>query len=99
MLASLLSKSEALRNSEKTSEVTTTHTYMLEMTILQITEYPRLNHPSAAASAALVELTTRLDFFKERRSQLMEQLQNLDLNYGGSSSQDFIHRPSSPPWN
>ncbi|XP_010420741.2 PREDICTED: rho GTPase-activating protein 7 [Camelina sativa] len=66
---------------------------------LDITEYPRLNHPSAAASAALVELTTRLDFFKERRSQLMEQLQNLDLNYGGSSSQDFIHRPSSPPWN
>ncbi|KAL1189232.1 Rho GTPase-activating protein 7 [Cardamine amara subsp. amara] len=66
---------------------------------LDIAEYPRLNHPSAAASAALVELTTRLDFFKERRSQLMEQLQNLDLNYGGSSSQDFIHRPSSPPWN
>ncbi|KFK26204.1 hypothetical protein AALP_AA8G216000 [Arabis alpina] len=66
---------------------------------LDITEYPRLNHPSAAASAALVELTTRLDFFKERRSQLMEQLQNLDLNYGSSSSQDFIHRPSSPPWN
>ncbi|KAG2279922.1 hypothetical protein Bca52824_051142 [Brassica carinata] len=63
---------------------------------LDITEYPRVNHPSAAASAALVELTTRLDFFKERRSQLMEQLQNLDLNYGtSSSSQDFIHRPSS----
>ncbi|KAJ0230257.1 Rho GTPase-activating protein 7 [Hirschfeldia incana] len=67
---------------------------------LDITEYPRVNHPSAAASAALVELTTRLDFFKERRSQLMEQLQNLDINYGtSSSSQDFIHRPSSPPWN
>ncbi|XP_010519804.1 PREDICTED: rho GTPase-activating protein 7 isoform X2 [Tarenaya hassleriana] len=60
---------------------------------VDMTEYPRL------PSAALVELTTRLDFFKERRSQLMEQLQNLDLNYG-SSSQDFIHRPSSsPPWN
>ncbi|KAF8096533.1 hypothetical protein N665_0307s0059 [Sinapis alba] len=67
---------------------------------LDITEYARLNHPSAAASAALVELTTRLDFFKERRSQLMEQLHSLDLNYGSSSStQDFIHRPSSPPWN
>ncbi|XP_010519801.1 PREDICTED: rho GTPase-activating protein 6 isoform X2 [Tarenaya hassleriana] len=67
-----------------------------------ITEYPRLHHhhPSAAASAALVELTTRLDFFKERRSQLMRQLQNLDLNYGSSSSQPFMHRPSSsPPWN
>ncbi|KAI9194096.1 hypothetical protein LWI28_003073 [Acer negundo] len=37
-------------------------------------------HPSAASSA-LVELTSRLDFFKERRSQLMEQLHNLDLNY------------------
>ncbi|CAN6863848.1 unnamed protein product [Brassica oleracea] len=68
---------------------------------LDITEYPRPNHPSAAASAALVELTTRLDFFKERRSQLMEQLHSLDLNYGGSSSssRDFIQRPSSPPWN
>ncbi|XP_031284096.1 rho GTPase-activating protein 7 isoform X1 [Pistacia vera] len=55
-------------------------------------------HPSAASSA-LVELTTRLDFFKERRSQLMEQLHNLDLNYGTTSSQDFIYRPSSPPWN
>lgn len=55
-------------------------------------------HPSAASSA-LVELTSRLDFFKERRSQLMEQLHNLDLNYGTTSSQDFIYRPSSPPWN
>ncbi|XP_044478879.1 rho GTPase-activating protein 7-like [Mangifera indica] len=55
-------------------------------------------HPSTASST-LVELTTRLDFFKERRSQLMEQLHNLDLNYGTTSSQDFIYRPSSPPWN
>ncbi|OMO63032.1 hypothetical protein COLO4_32772 [Corchorus olitorius] len=61
----------------------------------EVVEYPR--HPSAASSA-LVELTTRLDFFKERRSQLMEQLHNLDLNYG-TSSQDFVYRPSSPPWN
>ncbi|KAJ4837777.1 Rho GTPase-activating protein 7 [Turnera subulata] len=59
-------------------------------------DYPR--HPTAASSA-LVELTTRLDFFKERRSQLMEQLHNLDLNYGTTSTQDFIYRPSSPPWN
>ncbi|GAV62123.1 PH domain-containing protein/RhoGAP domain-containing protein/Lzipper-MIP1 domain-containing protein [Cephalotus follicularis] len=59
-------------------------------------EYSR--HPSAASSA-LVELTTRLDFFKERRSQLMEQLHTLDLNYGTTSSQDFIYRPSSPQWN
>lgn len=59
-------------------------------------EYPR--HPSAASST-LVELTTRLDFFKERRSQLMEQLHNLDLNYGTTSTQDLIYRPTSPPWN
>ncbi|TQE06238.1 hypothetical protein C1H46_008178 [Malus baccata] len=59
-------------------------------------DYPR--HPSTASSA-LVELTTRLDFFKERRSQLMEQLHNLDLNYGTASLQDSVYRPSSPPWN
>ncbi|KDP43224.1 hypothetical protein JCGZ_22776 [Jatropha curcas] len=63
---------------------------------VEMMDYPR--HPSAASSA-LVELTTRLDFFKERRSQLMEQLHNLDLNYGTASSQDFVYRPSSPPWN
>ncbi|KAK6925493.1 Ternary complex factor MIP1, leucine-zipper [Dillenia turbinata] len=53
-------------------------------------------YPSAASST-LVELTTRLDFFKERRSQLMEQLHNLDLNYG-TPSQEFIYKPSSPQW-
>ncbi|KAF8398243.1 hypothetical protein HHK36_017170 [Tetracentron sinense] len=58
-------------------------------------EYQR--HPSTASSSSLVELTTRLDFFKERRSQLMEQLHNLDLNYGTSSSQGFMYKPSSPP--
>ncbi|PHT34419.1 hypothetical protein CQW23_26219 [Capsicum baccatum] len=62
---------------------------------IEVMDYDR--HPSAASST-LVELTTRLDFFKERRSQLMEQLRNLDLNYG-STSQDFMYRPSSPPWN
>ncbi|KAI3461160.1 hypothetical protein Pfo_017823 [Paulownia fortunei] len=60
----------------------------------EVMDYPR--HPSAASST-LVELTTRLDFFKERRSQLMEQLHNLDLNYG-STPQDFVYKPSSPPW-
>lgn len=62
----------------------------------EVVDYPR--HPSVASSA-LVELTSRLDFFKERRSQLMEQLHNLDLNYGTTSAQDFVYRPSSPPWN
>ncbi|KAI3814254.1 hypothetical protein L1987_19004 [Smallanthus sonchifolius] len=56
----------------------------------EVAEYPRYQ---SAASSTLVELTTRLDFFKERRSQLMEQLHNLDLNYG---SQDFMYRQSSP---
>ncbi|KAJ7960548.1 Rho GTPase-activating protein 7 [Quillaja saponaria] len=63
--------------------------------IAEVMEYPR--HPSVASST-LVELTTRLDFFKERRSQLMEQLHNLDLNYGSTTSQEFLYRPSSPSW-
>jgi hypothetical protein len=48
-------------------------------------------------SSTLVELTTRLDFFKERRSQLMEQLHSLDLGHG-STSHGFPYKPSSP-WN
>ncbi|XP_077250883.1 rho GTPase-activating protein 7-like [Tasmannia lanceolata] len=52
-------------------------------------------HPFATSSA-LVELTTRLDFFKERRSQLMEQLHNLDASYG-TSSQGLLFK-NSPPW-
>ncbi|KAI4368646.1 hypothetical protein MLD38_017182 [Melastoma candidum] len=64
--------------------------------LTEVMEYhPR--HPSVASST-LVELTTRLDFFKERRSQLMEQLHNLDLNYGNGPPQDFLYRSSSPPW-
>ncbi|CAN4123192.1 unnamed protein product [Withania somnifera] len=61
----------------------------------EVMDYTR--HPSAASST-LVELTTRLDFFKERRSQLMEQLHNLDLNYGSTSHQP-MYKHSSPPWN
>ncbi|XP_064954723.1 rho GTPase-activating protein 7-like isoform X4 [Musa acuminata AAA Group] len=57
-------------------------------------EHPR--QPSVASST-LVELTTRLDFFKERRSQLMEQLHSLDLSHG-ASSQSLAYKPS-PPWN
>ncbi|GFZ20625.1 Rho GTPase activation protein (RhoGAP) with PH domain-containing protein [Actinidia rufa] len=64
--------------------------------VAEALDYAR--HPSTASST-LVELTTRLDFFKERRSQLMEQLHNLDLNYGTTSSQDFAYKPSSPSWN
>ncbi|PIA60161.1 hypothetical protein AQUCO_00400805v1 [Aquilegia coerulea] len=50
---------------------------------------------TAPSSSTLVELTTRLDFFKERRSQLMEQLHNLDL---ASSPQGMVHSPPSPSW-
>ncbi|CAL5085208.1 unnamed protein product [Urochloa decumbens] len=57
-------------------------------------EYGR---PLAVPSSTLVELTTRLDFFKERRSQLMEQLHSLDLGHG-SGSHTFPYKPSSP-WN
>ncbi|KAF8670413.1 hypothetical protein HU200_050719 [Digitaria exilis] len=56
-----------------------------------------LGRPSAVPSSTLVELTTRLDFFKERRSQLMEQLHSLDLGHG-SASHGFPYKPSSP-WN
>ncbi|CAO2837387.1 unnamed protein product [Amaranthus hypochondriacus] len=63
--------------------------------VAEALDFPR--HPSAASST-LVELTTRLDFFKERRSQLMEQLHHLDLNYGVPTSQDYLYRPSSPSW-
>eukprot|EP00252_Welwitschia_mirabilis_P015261 TRINITY_DN3353_c0_g2_i2.p1 TRINITY_DN3353_c0_g2~~TRINITY_DN3353_c0_g2_i2.p1 ORF type:complete len:893 (+),score=225.98 TRINITY_DN3353_c0_g2_i2:168-2846(+) len=48
------------------------------------------------ASSALVELTTRLDFFKERRSQLVEQLQNLDLSCSPGSHGYMCS--ASPPW-
>ncbi|XP_042003353.1 rho GTPase-activating protein 7-like isoform X1 [Salvia splendens] len=63
--------------------------------VAEVVENPR---NLAAASSTLMELTTRLDFFKERRSQLMEQLHKLDLNYG-SMPHDFVHKLSSPPWN
>ncbi|WOK96040.1 rho GTPase-activating protein 7 isoform X3 [Canna indica] len=60
----------------------------------EVAEYPR---QPPVASSTLVELTTRLDFFKERRSQLMEQLHSLDLSHG-ASSQGLAYK-SSPPWN
>lgn len=50
-------------------------------------------------SYALVELSSRLDFFKERRSQLMEQLHNLDLKFtppSSANSQEGTY--SSPQW-
>ncbi|KAF5767859.1 putative Rho GTPase activation protein [Helianthus annuus] len=61
----------------------------------EVIDYSR--NPLATSSSTLVELTTRLDFFKERRSQLMEQLHNLDLSYT-TSSQDFTYK-QPPGWN
>lgn len=54
----------------------------------------------SVASSALVELTTRLDFFKERRSQLVEQLHNLDSSFTPNpmNTHDLVYS-SSPPWN
>ncbi|XP_076922727.1 rho GTPase-activating protein 7-like [Bidens hawaiensis] len=51
------------------------------------------NPLAASSSSTLVELTTRLDFFKERRSQLMEQLHNLDLSYATSSQNVAYKQP------
>ncbi|XP_026413271.1 rho GTPase-activating protein 7-like isoform X1 [Papaver somniferum] len=63
---------------------------------MEAMEYTR--NPSVASST-LVELTSRLDFFKERRNQLMEQLHNLDASYATATSQGLVYKqPSSPPW-
>jgi hypothetical protein len=50
---------------------------------------------SPTASAALLQLATRLNFFKERRSQLMDQLNSLDpsLVPSSPSSHDLIPTP------
>ncbi|KAL6516357.1 Rho GTPase-activating protein 7 [Orobanche gracilis] len=84
------SKSVAINNLGALDSASVTSTSR----VAEVMEYPR--HPSAGSST-LVELTTRLDFFKERRSQLMEQLHNLDLNYG-PTPEDFVYKLFSPPW-
>lgn len=61
--------------------------------VLQGLDFDR--QPSVASST-LVELTARLDFFKERRSQLMKQLHSLDLSHGASSQ--GLRFKASPPW-
>ncbi|XP_073104976.1 rho GTPase-activating protein 7 isoform X3 [Elaeis guineensis] len=63
----------------------------------RITEGMEYQWQPSVASSTLVELTTRLDFFKERRSQLMEQLHSLDLSHGAPSH--GLAYKSSPPWN
>ncbi|KAJ3683751.1 hypothetical protein LUZ60_013978 [Juncus effusus] len=60
---------------------------------------PKFIEQPSVASSTLVELTTRLDFFKERRSQLMEQLHSLDLNHAGASQPFQFNNKPSPSWN
>ncbi|ONM25824.1 Rho GTPase-activating protein 7 [Zea mays] len=69
----------------------------LLVNIARTTEGVEYGRPPTVPSSTLVELTTRLDFFKERRSQLMEQLHSLDLGHG-SASHGFPYKSSSP-WN
>lgn len=64
------------------------------LVVMQAVEYGR---QPPVPSSTLVELTTRLDFFKERRSQLMEQLHSLDLGHG-PAPHGFQYKSSSP-WN
>ncbi|KAL5210233.1 hypothetical protein ABZP36_005856 [Zizania latifolia] len=64
----------------------------------KFTEGVEYGRQTMVASSTLVELTTRLDFFKERRSQLMEQLHSLDLGHGSAAAQGFPYKPPSP-WN
>ena len=61
----------------------------------QVLDFPR---QTSVAASTLPELTTRLDFFKKWRPQLMEQLHDLDVNYGLGISHDDFHRPSQPSW-
>ncbi|KAG0559455.1 hypothetical protein KC19_10G106200 [Ceratodon purpureus] len=59
---------------------------------------PASHRQAPTASAALVELTTRLDFFKERRSQLMDQLNSLDPSLVPASVSGHDHMiPSHSP--
>ncbi|CAK9857091.1 unnamed protein product [Sphagnum jensenii] len=57
---------------------------------------PSQQQSTPTPSSALVELTTRLDFFKERRSQLMNQLNSLDPSLVPSSLSGHDLIPASP---
>ncbi|KQK14864.1 rho GTPase-activating protein 7 [Brachypodium distachyon] len=70
---------------------------LMSSNIPRATEAVEYGRQLPVPSSTLVELTTRLDFFKERRSQLMEQLHSLDLGHG-SAPHGFPYKPS-PPWN
>ncbi|KAL6593815.1 hypothetical protein ACP70R_048716 [Stipagrostis hirtigluma subsp. patula] len=84
------------RGTEPSTSMSTENT-SIAINVPKLPEGVEYGRPPMVASSTLVELTTRLDFFKERRSQLMEQLHSLDLGHG-SASQSFPYKPPSP-WN
>jgi hypothetical protein len=87
----------SLSDSKEASTSVPAESGSMLVNIPRTTEGVGYGRPTAVPSSTLVELTTRLDFFKERRSQLMEQLHSLDLGHG-SASHGFPYKPSSP-WN
>jgi hypothetical protein len=90
-----ISSSES-RSTEASTSMATENT-SVTINVAKLAEGMEYGRQPMVASSTLVELTTRLDFFKERRSQLMEQLHSLDLGHG-SAPQGFPYKPPSP-WN
>jgi len=84
------------RGTEASTSMSTENT-SVSINVPKLAEGIEFGRQPMVTSSTLVELTTRLDFFKERRSQLMEQLHSLDLGRG-SAPQGFPYKPPSP-WN
>ncbi|PWZ58750.1 hypothetical protein Zm00014a_037453 [Zea mays] len=84
------------RGTEPSTSMSTENT-PVSINVPKLAEGIEFGRQPMVTSSTLVELTTRLDFFKERRSQLMEQLHSLDLGRG-SAPQGFPFKPPSP-WN
>uniref|UniRef100_A0A0D9Z7J2 Rho-GAP domain-containing protein n=1 Tax=Oryza glumipatula TaxID=40148 RepID=A0A0D9Z7J2_9ORYZ len=93
---SLDASSSDSRGMEASTSMPTDNTAMA-INAPKFTEGVDYGRQPMVASSTLVELTTRLDFFKERRSQLMEQLHSLDLGHG-SASQGFPYNKPPSPW-
>ncbi|XP_062189318.1 rho GTPase-activating protein 7-like isoform X2 [Phragmites australis] len=86
-----------LGNSREVSTSVPAESGSMCVNIPKATDDSEYGRQLSVPSSTLVELTTRLDFFKERRSQLMEQLHSLDLGHG-SAPHGFPYKSSSP-WN
>ncbi|KAL5720119.1 hypothetical protein ACHQM5_012816 [Ranunculus cassubicifolius] len=76
--------SAAAPNSKQLTHITTPNDLRIPDAAITICE-----NQIHLSSSTLVDLTRRLDFFKERRSELIQQLDNLNLGYASSSF---------PPW-